>query len=68
MLTRRRLKPSRIYNHLGLEKKSRRWQARWSPSADLYPSWESVVCDSISCYAKKMISSGMIKQQHRLLS
>jgi hypothetical protein len=49
-------------------KKFKSWQPWWLSSANLYPSWENVVYHSIGCYAKRTISSGMIRRQRRLLS
>jgi hypothetical protein len=49
-------------------KKIQKLAGMMAPSADLYPSWENVVCHSIGGYTKQMISSGMIRRQRRLLS
>jgi hypothetical protein len=49
-------------NHLESKEKSRSWQVLWQHSAYLYPSRGSVAYLSTNCYARKMASSGMIRQ------
>jgi hypothetical protein len=58
-----KVKPSKNYNHIGREEKSRSWHVWWQPSADSSPCWANVVCRSISCYARQINSIGMIKLQ-----